>query len=375
MTIDPFDLEQILVEIEQLKTDFGRLFLADVQLHIETERKQFPSRSQVHRAVPRIPKLTCDMPIRVKCSVGLEMRLLSPQTYDEFAQAELFYNIDGKPVANSLGQSLVFEPGWRSNHTCEFYGVHATQAFEAIERANDFACRHARIWAPLLFSGRSLSLSGWIWPDVVLQIASIGDQSTLREPEWKIVVGGAIWSVEAWKGRQTLPKGFFPLDVPAEEVERIGAIPEVYFVRRSTYIRDSEIALDWLLRQVKTELVRAQTESAKTLAIGTAPIESRKVSTDERATAIESLPKSQRLAYLAFLYAELKMGRTLTDPEAWNYLHEFGLEGSDGLEDYKLPFQDTFADYNNRARRALGSLKTQPRGGRKGRSVIRQSEF
>lgn len=86
------------------------------------------------------------------------------------------------------------------------------------------------------------------------------------------------------------------------------------------------------------------------------------------------LPNSQRLAYLAAKYAEAKNERELTDPEAWDWLNDNGIEGAGEIDSYKLPLKDTFADYMNKARRQLGEKRKTQRRGRTGRSIVKQSE-
>jgi hypothetical protein len=86
------------------------------------------------------------------------------------------------------------------------------------------------------------------------------------------------------------------------------------------------------------------------------------------------LPRAQQLAYLAAEYAESENHRQMTDREAYDWLKENGSKG-DEFNDYKLPLPGTFADYLTKARRALGEQRKQPRGGRTGRTVKRQSEI
>ncbi|MDC3223572.1 hypothetical protein OAU26_01425 [Mariniblastus sp.] len=96
---------------------------------------------------------------------------------------------------------------------------------------------------------------------------------------------------------------------------------------------------------------------------------------NEAIEAIAKLPKSKKLAYLAAEYANSKLNKQLTDGEAWEYLHENGIEGCDELNDYKLPKKTSFANYMNVARREMGKQKYSPRGGRTGRSVAKSSDL
>lgn len=90
------------------------------------------------------------------------------------------------------------------------------------------------------------------------------------------------------------------------------------------------------------------------------------------------LKDSERKAYLAHQYAEMKQGRRLTDPDAWEYLNEYGIDlDGEEFKSYELPLKTTYADYMNRARRKLNELKYVPRGSRANasRSVKKRSEI
>lgn len=101
----------------------------------------------------------------------------------------------------------------------------------------------------------------------------------------------------------------------------------------------------------------------------------KQVERDPKESTTSDLPKVERLAYLAAKYAEAKLGRELKDREAWDYLHENGIEGADELNDYGLPMLNTFSDYLTRARRKLGESRYEKRGGRVGGSIVKQSDL
>ncbi len=106
------------------------------------------------------------------------------------------------------------------------------------------------------------------------------------------------------------------------------------------------------------------------------PPEDRKVLDQAtRNQAIENLPQSYRLAYLAAEHAERQAGRTLTLPKTWNWLKENGIEVDGVKVEYELPMLDTFADYVCKARSRLGESRNRPRGGRTGKSIVRSSEI
>lgn len=138
----------------------------------------------------------------------------------------------------------------------------------------------------------------------------------------------------------------------------------------------------WLAQTVDAIRARLMLEESALMknfpALPSAPIEipSRVVPPVDEATRTEELPPSQRLAYLAKRYAELKEGRKLTDNEAWDYLNANKIEEAGELDDYDVPEkQKTFADYMNRARRALNEPEYRPRGGRTGGSIAKPTEL
>lgn len=99
-----------------------------------------------------------------------------------------------------------------------------------------------------------------------------------------------------------------------------------------------------------------------------------------REAILQQLEPAVRKAYLAFQYAETLNGRQMEDREAYNWLHENGIDEGKGdlgqLTDYELPSLETFRRYLGTARRPLGESKYTRRGGRKhGRSIARGNEI
>jgi hypothetical protein len=94
----------------------------------------------------------------------------------------------------------------------------------------------------------------------------------------------------------------------------------------------------------------------------------------------QMLKRSVQLAYLAFEYAESKVGKQLQDQEAYNLLREEGMpgeaEGGERLTGYCLPAFTTWARQLRDARRALGEQKNTSRRGRSiGKSIQRESQI
>ena len=84
----------------------------------------------------------------------------------------------------------------------------------------------------------------------------------------------------------------------------------------------------------------------------------------------EELKPKYEAAYRSYEYAEQKVGRSLSDKEAYAVLKE------DGPADYELP--DKFGTWQRHVgfgRNYYDTSKYAPRGGRGGRSIIRQAEM
>jgi hypothetical protein len=176
--------------------------------------------------------------------------------------------------------------------------------------------------------------------------------------------GGA--AIEIWKRRKEMAEFAFaePFRSITESDELfIGDDPEIKHCEYELkpFLRDSELALDWLRRWVE-----GQYESAQPLLATTEPVEQSPICEND---LVASMPRRFQLAYLAAKHAEHHCGRSLTDLESFQWLNEHG------FEDYQLPMQDTFADYLTQARRVMGEQRKTPRSGRTSRSFVRQSEL
>jgi hypothetical protein len=92
------------------------------------------------------------------------------------------------------------------------------------------------------------------------------------------------------------------------------------------------------------------------------------------------LEPAVRKAYLSFHYAETIAGRQIAYREAYDWLHENGIDPSkdDFAEstDYELPSFDTWGRQVREARKALGEQKYSRRAGRAtGSSIVRGDEI
>lgn len=85
--------------------------------------------------------------------------------------------------------------------------------------------------------------------------------------------------------------------------------------------------------------------------------------------AVSTMEKRIQLAYLAAQNAEQRCGKILTDRESFEWIKENDMDG------YSLPVFDTYTDYLTKARKHTGEQRKTPRGGRKNRSIVKQSEL
>lgn len=341
---------QILREIDALAKDFESLRLADIDGVLWTQRRM--RNAQPQWTDPNVP---------IQC-------LLERQNQDVRLVAGMSTYFDESDSPN----------GWYSTHISAATGGHSKKAFDAIQRAGLWIKRRSVLFAILakeLLSAKGVILGDSAWPDVVQLIAGRGDDATLKIPVWVVQVGvvefttdsdgkpylipsdkrlPATVTVATWNQRSQIPVvGWLAQITPADEAY-IGDPPRMFHCEQKldSFLRDSELALDWLRRWVEGFEIPSAIPKKD----------------------VSSLSSAQRFAYLAAAYAEAREGRQLTDREAWEYLKENGIEGAEGLDNYELPMRDTFADYMTQARGLLGEKRKTPRGGRKTRSVLRRSD-
>lgn len=381
--------KQLLREIGSLRQDFERLYLADAKGTIQTHREATLSRSPIAKPAMTLAQLNPKRKFEhYGGGDGIELGHITPQTIDAWDAAPIFYQPrTGEPLVNAVGQSLVSQAGWLSRHSYEISGTHIEQAIAAITKANDWVNKQFKAVALLLFAGRNLTLSGFSWPDIVLQVAE-QDDSTLSKVGWVVEIGcvelrndngeerlvssmetrPVSMQIELWGKRRQLA---FNDCQPFSEITRadelyIGDEPEIYHCERriKTFLRDSELALGWLLHKLESDenqAVEPETKSTQSIQAG-----DENYSLEE---TVSKMPKRFRLAYRAAEYAALKSGKELKDREAFDWLEQ------NGFDDYELPMYDTFTDYLTSARKETNEPRKTRRQDRTCRSVIRQSEL
>ena len=245
------DFSALLDELAQLKSELERLYLANVSGFVETERKYTQSRSPVPRKPVYSPWRNLDRTSWFGGSNGLEVSEIRPSA-DESATAEVFYNpVDGLPWVNGVGQSLVKEPGWCDCHHWEFTGEHSPKAIECLKRLNAFVWHYRHELLPMLFAPRRVNIRevGYWWPSVVHRVSEIANRSALLPPRWFVPVNGGAMGLDVWLRRDE-----FTLGTPIysqSDLEKLGDVPEILFCRRTTFLRDSELALEWIASRLK----------------------------------------------------------------------------------------------------------------------------
>jgi len=95
---------------------------------------------------------------------------------------------------------------------------------------------------------------------------------------------------------------------------------------------------------------------------------------------LDGLTPSVRKAYFSFAYAEAVNEGRMEDKEAYEWLRENGIDASKGnageLEDYDLPYFETWSRYLRKARKATGQRKYTPRRGKPaGGSIVRGDQI
>lgn len=255
--------EALLADLESLRQDFWRLFATDVECALRTRRNYWPSRSLVPTPI-RIEQARNDGDRQaVMGGVGVTIEPTPVRSIDEAERAPVYYDAGGNPIANAAGQSMILAPGWESWHEIKLRGPGCVRAQETIRRANDWAIEAAGHLAAMLWPGESLSIGKHAWADVVDRAAELANRATLRPSDWRVTAGRQSYSLTVWRRRSAYP-------ILAEEIgqagEAIGDDPESIWAERAAFLRDSELAAQWLIERLskqadEPEAVADDTES------------------------------------------------------------------------------------------------------------------
>ena len=296
MNIGGDERMQLLREIGDLRQDFERLYLADAKGKIETHREATLSRSAIPKPSMTFAQLhNRNSRNQATCfggGEGVELKDKQPQTIEEWQAAPTFYaRRTGEPILNSACQSLVLLNGWTSFHNYELSGSHANETEAAIMRTNKWVWERRKFVKLALFPERNTTFrDGFCWPDVVLQAAEQGD-ATSTLTQWKVGIGAVEFvenadgietlqatcnrrfltvSVELWNRRHDDEWTWNSMVEPFASITKadelyIGDEPEIYYCERDmkTFLRDSELALDWLSRRVQSDTKPIATKAVK----------------------------------------------------------------------------------------------------------------
>lgn len=100
----------------------------------------------------------------------------------------------------------------------------------------------------LLVPGRTVTFNSGPWPSIVNRVAELAGSATLHEPKWTVQIRNSSWTIDAWHKRAEHTWGE-PFYTPEEEAA-IGDNPEVIYCEREGFLRDSELAVKWLVKRL-----------------------------------------------------------------------------------------------------------------------------
>ncbi len=261
--------EALLADLVALSNDFGRLFATDCEALLLTERAYWPSRYPEPRD-PAAPLWGSDPGWeRILCGAGLDVAPAPMRSAEDANGGSVFYDRAGRPVVNSVGESLIGAPGWADVHSIRLKGPGSLRASESIDRANRWAIEAANDLAPILWPGKSMTFRSFCWPDVVAGVADLAGRSTLKPSDWYVTAAGQSYSLMVWRRRVDFELGG-PM-VPSEVADRIGDEPENIWAKRPAFLRDCETAAQWLIDRL-AESVGDEIEPDDRDAIGSAAL-------------------------------------------------------------------------------------------------------
>ena len=243
------DFSALLADLEVLRRDFERLYSLDVAAVVRTDRRYWPSRDEKPKPAIEAPgPMSHPRWSGIGCGVTIEPK--APASAEEVESAPVFFDAGGRPVVNSVGQSPVVRQGWLDDYAAFASGVGADRFRETYERAGGVVIEHGASLVAILWPGERVGIRGsGAWPAVVDRVAELARMAALRPPAWHVTNGRTVWSVGVWERRDDFSLGdpFYS----ESDLERIGDEPERMFADRDSFIRDSELALEWLIDQVK----------------------------------------------------------------------------------------------------------------------------
>ncbi|AMV32558.1 hypothetical protein VN12_10565 [Pirellula sp. SH-Sr6A] len=282
------DAKQVLREIDALVDDFKTLRLASAKGTVRTDREAMWSLSPIAKPVASTIGLARrnfkPHPSHWMGGLGVELGDIKPSTYSEMESAQTHYaRQTGVPFVNSVGESLVLSSGWSSWHEIHLSGDHAKESRDVIKRANAWVNGRKSIIYRALFYGRDTTFNDCCWPDIALMVGELPDaDATMSKPKWSVEIGWVYFnpdadgnprlspsfermvqsvSVEMWKKRKAEDWQCFGRCEPFASITEadelfIGDPPEVMYCEQELkpFLRDSELALDWLRRWIEDSM-------------------------------------------------------------------------------------------------------------------------
>lgn len=239
----------VLDALRVLAVDFGRLFATECVCHLRTERDYWPSRFSTSSNGSKW-RLTRDNERweHTMHGDGIRIEPAPVRSHADLESAPNFYDRSGEPIVNSVGQALILAQGWNDQHTVHLRGQGRIRAAETIERANMSTVEGLACLVPILWPGQALMIGDFCWPDIVTRVAEIAKRSTLKPNEWHVTAGQQSYSLSLWRRRA---EHEFGVAMVAPEIAQcIGDEPEHVWAVRSAFLRDSELAAQWLIERL-----------------------------------------------------------------------------------------------------------------------------
>jgi len=247
------DLGEIRRELErvQRRLEGAQILAADCVL--VTSRSAILSRYPRRRLVPTLGPSRTPTAMVFGSGVGDPIQMVD--CVEDRQTCGLFFDNDGKPVVNLVGDPICKSSGWRVSHRVEVSGQSVKGVSQAVEWVNSWALQRVDWFREIGIFPKAFRLEPQplFWADVVLAIAERSKTATLLPTKWTVVLQPyETITLDAWKhrgGREFLKQsGRLPDELEAE----IGDDPEDLYAERERFLDDSISTVEALLEMLET---------------------------------------------------------------------------------------------------------------------------
>jgi hypothetical protein len=227
---------QLLREIDNLVDDFKMLRVVAVSGRIRTDRQRNVSRMPTLKDEDFFLRLRDGRhPTAALNSYGIcEVETLTQPPADTKEAPSLLFPKTGQPLLIIKPELITLKSAHVSLHRIFISGTNCDSVKAAFDRASEWTKRRFKLISKAIFPKRLVSFGAYCWLDVVLEIAQQSDDATMIKPIWLKEykrVGDVVYDGVITKG-----------DEPEEKYCEVELKP---------FLRDSELALDWLRRWVE----------------------------------------------------------------------------------------------------------------------------